>query len=455
MRIAAFVTLGPACVLFVFIILNKMDINDGLSAIFVLYIFFLVFLYPSIDNTLALNNYVKALAQNKHIKPPELGFINTVEELTDSLNTLRYSWDEKQVQLQNAVAENKIIVEILPDALIMLDNDLNIIRSNSSARHLFGHRLGERNFEEVFSNIPNLTRAVRQVAEGLQEGIDLEFSSKGTLNRDIRAQIKRYMSTSKDGGGILVSMHDLTELKQMRRMRADFVANASHEIKTPLASILGFIETLQGPAKGDIQAHEKFLAIMEQQGNRMKRLINDLLSLSRIEASTTVPTDVVDLAAILAEAKRNNQWMADEKNIDILYTEIKEEIPIIADRPQITQVFNNLIENAIKYSDKKSQIFVTLKRTKEILPELKGRAEEAIIVSVKDLGTGIDKNHLPRLTERFYRTDDARQSTTGGSGLGLSIVKHILNRHHGKLDITSELGEGSTFSVYLPIAIVD
>jgi two-component system phosphate regulon sensor histidine kinase PhoR len=238
-------------------------------------------------------------------------------------------------------------------------------------------------------------------------------------------------------------------------MRADFVANASHELRTPLSSLLGFIETLRGPARDDPEARERFLAIMHEQATRMARLVDDLLSLSRIEMNEHVPpTGRVDVADALRRAVDTLLLKAAARGMRIEIDAPADLPPVTGEADEIAQVLQNLIDNAIKYGRPNSTVRVAVGRSNRALPGGSGGGdatageESAIAVSVRDEGEGIARQHLPRLTERFYRVDTARSRAAGGTGLGLAIVKHIMNRHRGALEIDSELGRGSTFTVH-------
>jgi two-component system phosphate regulon sensor histidine kinase PhoR len=241
---------------------------------------------------------------------------------------------------------------------------------------------------------------------------------------------------------MLMTFHDLTPLRRVEEMRADFVANASHELRTPLAALSGFIDTLQGPAKEDAKARERFLGIMQAQAKRMARLIDDLMSLSRIELSLHLqPQAVIDLAGVVDTARDLLSPLAGEQGIAI---DIKREAPALkvrGDRDELLRVFENLIENALKYGASGKRVEVTLR----------AEAGEALI-GVRDFGPGIAPEHLPRLTERFYRVDTERSRQQGGTGLGLALVKHILARHRGRLTIESRPGEGALFTARIPLA---
>jgi two-component system phosphate regulon sensor histidine kinase PhoR len=223
-------------------------------------------------------------------------------------------------------------------------------------------------------------------------------------------------------------------------MRADFIANASHELRTPLASIAGFIETLLGPARNDPKAQERFLGIMQAQTSRMARLIDDLLSLSRLEMKSRIdPSKRVDVTALLERVISATAPRAAELSVKI-ETKLEAHPAIVAgDADELTQVFENLIENACKYGQAGQKIVVETQRF-----------DDELQISVTDFGPGIPDEHIPRLTERFYRVEASGALPQKGTGLGLAIVKHILTRHGGRLAIRSRLGEGSTFTVHLP-----
>jgi two-component system phosphate regulon sensor histidine kinase PhoR len=248
-------------------------------------------------------------------------------------------------------------------------------------------------------------------------------------------------------------MTDITQQKRIQHMRADFVANASHEIRTPLASIIGFIETLRGPAKDDAVAREEFLKVMADQAERMSKLVNDLLSLSKIEMNAlAIPANRVDLLRIIRAEKQHFEWSCKQKSVTIRLKLNDNLPPTKGEDEELGQVIRNLLGNAIKYTNPDTEVVISARLTSELPNDNYFRNfSRAICFSVQDQGEGIPKEHIPRLTERFYRVDSARTRKVGGTGLGLAIVKHVLNRHHGAMTIDSEVGIGSTFSVYLPV----
>lgn len=235
----------------------------------------------------------------------------------------------------------------------------------------------------------------------------------------------------------VMTFRDISELRRIDRMRSDFVANASHELRTPLASLRGFIETLLGPARNDEKARDRFLNIMLDQANRMSRLVDDLLSLSRLELKAHLAPDrKVALQPVLCHVRDSLSPLASELDLTLNLHMPEEPVEVTGDRDELVQVFENLIENACKYGQDGKQVDVFLRQT-----------SEAVEVSVVDKGPGIPADDVPRLTERFYRVSVADSRSKKGTGLGLAIVKHILTRHRARLIIRSEIGVGTDFTV--------
>ncbi len=236
----------------------------------------------------------------------------------------------------------------------------------------------------------------------------------------------------------LLTFRDVSQAHRIDRMRADFVANASHELRTPLASLRGFIETLQGPARNDPKAHERFLAIMHEQATRMSRLVDDLLSLSRHELrSNLAPDRSVDLVPLLGHVRDGLQPLARDLGVEIALTLPEHPVTVPGDRDELVEVFENLIENACKYGQDGKRVEVVLS----------GGGDTPVELSVTDYGPGIPPEHVPRITERFYRVNVEASRSKKGTGLGLAIVKHIVTRHKARLVVRSELGKGTVFTV--------
>jgi len=300
---------------------------------------------------------------------------------------------------------------------------------------------------------PQVLAAADAVLHGEPARI-VTFDVSAPIERHLSARLAALQPKTSEGAAAVLTLHDLTAVKRSERLRADFVANASHELRTPLASLIGFIETLRGAAREDSAARDRFLSIMAEQSQRMTRLVDDLLSLSRIEMNEHLPpTDRVDVAQLLRTTVDLLDQRAAAREMTIKL-ELPEGLPAVLGNPdELAQVFQNLLDNAIKYSRRGTPIEVAARPSGRLLPGPRGgERPAALAVSVRDHGDGISPDHLPRLTERFYRVDAARSRELGGTGLGLAIVKHIVNHHRGALDIASELGSGSVFTVYLPVA---
>lgn len=251
-------------------------------------------------------------------------------------------------------------------------------------------------------------------------------------------------------GHIIVTMADQTAAAQTDVLRRDFVANVSHELRTPLTALLGFIETLQGPARDDAAARARFLEIMGTEADRMRKLVDDLLSLSRVEETQRKrPETLIDISSVVRQAVELLGDVATTRGT-ILKVDIADDLPLIpGDEGQLQQVMNNLIENGIKYGATNEGVVISVAKP----AYAEALRQDAICVTVHDFGEGIPAHHLVRLTERFYRVDTHRARAMGGTGLGLAIVKHITNRHRGRLFFESTLGQGTTVTLLLPTAI--
>lgn len=410
-----------------------------------------LYVSPLLTNVSALTRYVLDLSQDKRTRAPDLRFLSQFAGLSEAFARLQRTWDRQKQEMETVITEREILVDTLPDILVMTDSNTVIVRTNRAARAIFGQNLaGRKLFDVIPSN--KLKQAVSIVIEDFK-GQEVEFYLDEPLAKDFQAVIERFPIPSEGGISLVITLNDITQQKRIQRMRADFVANASHEIRTPLASIIGFIETLRGPAKDDERARDEFLKVMAEQAERMSKLVGDLLSLSKIEMNAhNAPTNKVDMVRLVRAEKQHFEWACNEKNVQIRLRFSDNLPPVLGEDDELAHVVRNLLSNAIKYTNPDSEVTVTLKLTSD-LPEdpAMRHLSRAMLFSVRDQGEGIPREHIPRLTERFYRVDSARTRKVGGTGLGLSIVKHVLNRHHGVLVIDSDPGKGSTFSVYLPL----
>jgi two-component system phosphate regulon sensor histidine kinase PhoR len=335
------------------------------------------------------------------------------------------------------------VVASMPDAAIVLDRSGQVVAFNAAARTI-APALNRHAPASLALRVPEVVKAVREVAED-GGSRSVEFAQRVPVDRWFKAHIQPF-GGARPFSMMLLTFQDLTPLHRVEEMRADFVANASHELRTPLAALSGFIDTLQGPAREDVTARERFLAIMKAQATRMARLIDDLLSLSRVELSEHMHPDApVDLASVLRQVVDGLQTLATDRNVEIIVALPASPMIVPGDRDELTRVFENLVENALKYgaSGKRVDVGFATVAASDGTPE--------VLVTVRDYGPGIAAEHLPRLTERFYRVDVKQSRAKGGTGLGLSLVKHILNRHRGKLTIESVAGQGASFIARLPL----
>ena len=339
----------------------------------------------------------------------------------------------------------------LPSAAMVLDHEGRVIAFNDAAAGI-APALQRNEPALIALRMPDLVDAIRRAAKR-QEPQRVEFFERVPLDRWFEAFVTPVrLSTGVDTAAdiLLMTFNDLTPLRRVEEMRADFIANASHELRTPLAALLGFIETLQGTAKDDPAARAKFLSIMQGQATRMARLIDDLLSLSRIELNVHLqPNTPVDLAPIVRQVVDGLQTLARDRGVEIKVTPPPDALIVLGDRDELIRALENLVENALKYGAAGKRLDITLARghTRGGMPEAR--------VAVRDYGPGIAPEHLPRLTERFYRVDVADSRAQGGTGLGLALVKHVLNRHSGRLSIESTLGQGATFTMHMPLRTGD
>ena len=396
--------------------------------------------------------FSETLARDGEGDMPAQDMSGLFPEFTEAVTHLQQAWGRDRQLLDARANSAETILESLPQPLVLLNENRQIVRATAGANQLFGDTAVGRDFSSLIRS-PKILEAADDVLAGAGDQLvefDIEFPSVKSIN----AQIQRLSAPAADGSVLVITLFDVTEIKMVQKMRTDFVANASHELRTPLSVLSGSIKTLQGPARGDLEGQKKFLDMMEQHTTRMTRLIDNLLSLSRIELSASrLPEGRVDLYSILLNIALMLEVPAARRNIRITLEPALGVPHITGDEVELSQLFQNLAGNAVKYSNENSTVRISLRET--LKPTSAGGRDNAayIEVSVVDEGAGIPAEHIPRLTERFYRVDTARSREMGGTGLGLAIVKHIVGRHRGVLDIHSVEGEGTTFTVFLPVSI--
>jgi two-component system phosphate regulon sensor histidine kinase PhoR len=343
-------------------------------------------------------------------------------------------------------------LDSIPEPVILVDHQRNVLAANRASEAEIGVTYAGRALALSLRHPSALAAVDRVLAEGRQRTVEVTIlaPTERTFNLIVAPLDAAALAVEGEGKqGVVLVFHDVTAERRAEQMRADFVANASHELRSPLSALVGFIETLRGPARDDLEARERFLEIMSVEAARMTRLIEDLLSLSAIEANEHVaPSGKIDVIVLLQGVIDALSPQAVEHNVRLVLESEDGLTEVAGDEDQLAQVFRNLAENAVSYGGDGKQVRIVA-RAIERLPDSN---KHGVSVAIHDQGEGIPREHLPRLTERFYRVDKARSRQAGGTGLGLAIVKHIVNRHRGRLAAESEIGTGSTFTVMLPAA---
>jgi two-component system phosphate regulon sensor histidine kinase PhoR len=390
----------------------------------------------------------EALAQTS--APParaEAAALPSTDDLADGIRRLARGLAEQGALLERLRRADAAILENLPEPVLLLSAERAVLRANPAARAMLGpEAAGQGPDAAALLRHPVLAAAMDDaLAEG--HSVTAELHLPVPVPREVSARVVPLDPPLADGGRLLILLIDRSREAAIERTRADFVANASHELRTPLASLLGFIETLRGPAADDPAAQQRFLGIMAEQGERMRRLIDDLLSLSRIEMEEhQPPVGEAPLAMITrAEVEALSPLMS-KRGVRAALELADALVARPANADQVAQVIRNILENAINHGRDGGMITVTLK------PAMAedGTARPGALLSIADDGPGIAKHHIPRLTERFYRVDAARSRHKGGTGLGLAITRHIVMRHRGRLAIESTEGVGTRVHVWLP-----
>jgi len=336
-------------------------------------------------------------------------------------------------------------VHALPLPALFISQNRMIVSYNKAAKSIFNEGLEGRNYTNTLRQPTAVDAIETSLIQKCEQNTRIQINTgSGDATFDVHVA-----HIAQDTPGVLVTMIDRSEGEKTTQVHRDFVANVSHELKTPLTAVAGFIETLQGPAKNDENAHERFLEMMAEETGRMNRLVSDLLSLSRVESQERQrPQQKIALDQLLSTTVTHVAPLAAKHGADIRL-EMSADLPVVLGQgDQLRQVFNNLIDNAIRYGGHGVKITI---ETTVVAQDLRLRCR-AIKIAVRDAGPGFDPIHIPRLTERFYRIDGHRSREKGGTGLGLAITKHIIARHQGRLEIKSVPALGSEFTVIIPTA---
>lgn len=442
----------PSAVLFIALALfNFLSPWSAFLCYIITIIFNMFSLLPISYELQSLRRYIYSLAKNEQ-KDINLSEKDT-KDIAEAINSVHKLWISKTDTLEAQTLSDAAVFDTLPDPILMLDSKGNITGSNLAARQLLGDDIVNRNIDAIFTtNI--FISSVEKVLKNQSQSESLVFQATQYNNKRIYAHITKLPISSKGRSVATISLYDISKALSLEKMQSDFVANASHELRTPLSVISGFIETLQTSARDDEDARDSFLAIMKEQAEYMSSLIEDLLSLSRLEmAQDKELKDKVDIHEVIDDVTQALKIKAFNNSVNIKVAEFNRIPKIIGDNQQIHQIMQNLLDNAIKYAQKNSEVTVEL-RTVPQIPAKPGQNVadgKAISIAINNKGPKINKEDLVRLTEKFYRMQIHKDMKIKGTGLGLAIAKQIIMHHRGNLTVSSTSYKGNTFTVYLPI----
>ncbi len=440
----------------VFIVLAAFRLVDPLLAVISLaavVLFNIVLLFPLTFELQQIKRYITSMAQSENFDEKAMTLSEQdAKEIVEAVNAMHRFWAQKTDILEAQTISDTAVLDSLPDPIIVIDRAGNILGANLSARTSFGKNITNKNIDKLFRS-NNFINAVSKVLNKESKSENLIFYTDPPESQKLYAHIKQLPWLSKGKAVAVISIYDMTKSMKIEKMQSDFVANASHELRTPLSIISGFIETLQTSAKDDADARDKFLKIMAEQAEYMSSLIENLLSLSRIELNQDQqPTDKVEVLDIAEEVAQALSIKATEREMKIrIFSD--DNLPlVIGDKAQIKQVIQNLTDNAVKYGLSGTEVTIRLKNAEKIpaSKSLKVSKGAAVAISVNNKGPKIEPEQLARLTERFYRMQEHKDLNIKGTGLGLAIAKHIIIRHRGNLTVSSNGYNGTTFTIYLP-----
>jgi len=446
----------PAGLIFLILsMLSILPISLSIGSYICILFFNTVFLLPISAEIQQIKKYIQSLAQGtsedtllKNMTEKE------TQDLTEAINSMHKFWGDKIEMLENRTLSDAAVLDTLPEPLMMVNKSGTIIGANRAIRQLFSMDISNKNISEIITNTA-FNAALERILSQDTRREDLRISLNELKNKPkFHINMTTLPWFAKGEIVAVISFYDLKKMLQFEQMQQDFVANASHELRTPLSVISGFIETLQTSAKDDERVRDKFLHVIGEQTAYMSSLIEDLLSLSKIELTVdTLPTDKINVNSVIREINTALSLKAKTNNLKIS-TKFARLPQITADEHQITQVLQNLIDNAIKYATPETEITITTEKAESIPPHRFYEVADGscVKISIANYGAIIAEEDLARLTERFYRLQEHKNRNIKGTGLGLSIATQIIKRHRGNLTITSEQGL-TTFTVYLPISL--
>lgn len=446
------ISFPAALVLLSYVTLDEISSISAILGFCMIVSFNVIFTMPFFKNLQSLTRYTNTLAQIQDSDTLELPDLETKDsqdessQIVQAINKMRSIWITRAEQLEAQTLSDSAVLDSLPDPLLMMDKNGNINGANQAARALFGETVREKSLKELFYT-PALITAVDSVLSGNSNKESLEL----VLGyRTFNVKIELLPAVANEGAVAVLSLYDITAQKKLEQAQIDFVANASHELKTPLSILSGFIETLQTTARDDPKAQQEFLKIMQTQSSRMAQLIQNLLSLSKIQMNEhDEVSEKIDVCEILKSVRYGLKAKAAQNGITLTLKPCKQESVVLGDSGELTQVFQNLFDNAIKYAKEKSVVTITC-RNEDNIDQKRIPYDRLFVVTVHNTGDPIPPEMQPRLTERFFRVPSLKNKANG-TGLGLAIVVQILKHHFGALKIQSSPEEGTSFTVYLPM----
>ncbi len=414
-------------------------------AFFVLTVIWIIYVFHEQEQFIS---YLKDLSQGREVDLPHVhkGIFGSFR-LADAFLSVKHRWSNQTISADR-------ILENLPDPLILINENENIVFANSMCKNFFGEDLLHKPLNTIFPD-SSFLNSFEQLISGKSKQAWFEWDYEDDSLYSFQIRMEKLPAPAKNGGIIVMVMHDITQLKLFKQQQADFFANASHELKTPLSVLSGFIETLQGAAKDDEIAREKFLNLMAEQTSRMTHLVQDLLLLSKVQMTQKEQrTDIIPVVDLLQSVINSLEIKASTMNKKI-ELKLPHDIPrIIGNKSDLVHVFQNLIDNALKYGADNSVVTVKAqlcsgfpKKSDKYFTDIR----QVVLISIHNTGNPISPHDITRLFERFYRVDNFKSRSTEGTGLGLGIAQQIVNSHEGLIDVQSSLKKGTTFSVYLPI----
>lgn len=419
-------------------------------------VFNTILLFPLSSELQRIKRYVAKLSSGENVENEIMNMSeHETKDLISAINNMHKFWSEKNHVIKAKSLSDAAVLDSLPDPLIVIDNEGNIIGANLSARQFLGEKIMHKNIDSIFDS-HNFINAVSKVLKKESPSESLVFYADKPISAKLYTHIKLLPWQKLNQTQAVISLYDLTKSLKIEKMQSDFVANASHELKTPLSVISGFVETLRTSAKDDEQAREQFLEIIAEQTEYMSNLIEKLLSLSRIELSQDEePLEKINAKKIITDIKKTFDRKAKDRGMEIKVITDKDLDYVKGDEQQIRQVLQNLLDNAIKYGEDHTQITLRVNNVEKIPPSktIKTSTGAGVAISINNKGPKIPPEKLSRLTERFYRLQEHKDKKIKGTGLGLAIIKHIIIRHKGNITVNSTGYNGTTFTVYLPVFV--